>query len=144
MGCTIPDARLTRLPELFTYCLEWIQGRSQGCKGCECTRETRWVPQRTSNSYVVTPTWIHHSKCSWDTYEASCSQMSSFEVLGAQPGPTVAAGGPWSRPGSQRNSKRRPFGNYGAIWGPCRRGPLARRTRLEKSHAHRNILKNSD
>ena len=38
--------------------------------------------------------------------------MRSFEVLGAQPGPTIPAEAPWSMPGPQSN-KKGPFGDYG-------------------------------
>ena len=51
---------------------------AKGCNGCQCTRETQRGPLSTPYS----PMWSYHSEFSWDTYEASCSQMRSFEVLG--------------------------------------------------------------
>ena len=43
------------------------------------------APARLSGAPMTSysPMWSHHSEVSWDTYEASCSQMCSFEVLGA-------------------------------------------------------------
>ena len=68
-------------------------------------------PPRTSYS----PRWSHRSEFSWDTYQASCSQMRSFEVMGPQPGPTIPAGVLCRRTGPRAIAK-------GAFW--RLRGPL--------------------
>ena len=68
-----------------------INGRSQG--GMQRVpmqmhpRDSVGLP-RTS----LSPMWSHHSKFSWDTYEASCIQMCPFEVLGA---PTITNHSSW-------------------------------------------------
>ena len=58
-------------------CVVSSRDEARGCNECQCTRETRLGPLKTSYS----PIWSHHIEFSWDTCEASCIQMRCFEVL---------------------------------------------------------------
>ena len=86
------------------------QGPSKGVQRVPMHPRDSAGPPRTSYS----PMWGHHSEFCWDTYEASCSQVRSFEVLWAPTRTNHPSWGPWSKPGPQHNSKSGPFRNYGS------------------------------
>ena len=97
--------------------LDLTQGRSKqgGCNGCRCTCETQRAPRgpltRLCGATIVNFLGIHTSLPA-----AKCAPLM---CQGAQAGPSITAGAPWSRPVPQSNSKRGPFADYGAPWGPC-------------------------
>ena len=112
---------------------------------CICRDEARGVrrvsmyPRDSAGSprTSYSPMWSHHSEFSWDTYGASCSQMRSFEVLGAPTSTNHPNQGPLEQAGDQRNSKGGPFAGYGTPWSLCTAGPLG------QMHPSRKILATS-
>ena len=68
---------------------------------------------------------VPYSKFSWDIYEASCSQLSSFEASGAPNHDTSPAGAPWSELGAQIKSQWAPLKTTGPTGTPYDRTPLA-------------------
>ena len=93
---------------------------ARGCNGCQCTRKTQRGPRgplfRLCGVTIVNFLEI-------PTYEASCSEMHSFVVLGAPTKTNHPGWGPLKQAGAQSNSKKGPFGDYGVPWTPCTSGP---------------------
>ena len=125
--------QLPSLPSIPPPILCHKQGRSQGMQRVPMHPRGS-VPPPPPPSISYTPMWSHQSEFSWDTYEASCSQMRSFEVLGAPNRNNHPSWGPLEQAGAPEQQQKGPFGDYGA---PVRRGPLG------QMHPSRNILATS-
>ena len=98
---------------------------SRGVYGCQCTREAQRGPRgpliRLCGVAVVNFVTIHTT--------IPAAKCALLKCSGPQPRPTIPAGATWSRLGPKINSKRGPFGDYGAPgvpawWGPWPDAPV--------------------
>ena len=100
---------------VFYVKLTSTQGRSQrGATDANAPVRLGGAPTRTS----YPPAWSCPSEFSWFTYEASCSQLSSFEVPGDPNRDSNPSYGPLERPEAQDQEPMGPLWRTRGSLGP--------------------------